>query len=87
MFKVGDKVVAKSDEVYRVTITGVVCTVTEVGSHSMTVLCSSNNRKYYVDMDYFKYCNVRNTKLARKMYPEHKILDKDWIQKFGGKND
>jgi hypothetical protein len=29
---------------------------------------------------------IKNTKLARKMYPEHKVIDENWIYK-GVKND
>ena len=25
------------------------------------------------------HANIKNTKLARKMYPDHEIIDKDWI--------
>lgn len=29
--------------------------------------------------DHLQLYKVRNTKLARKMYPNHKVIDEDWI--------
>lgn len=87
-FKVGDKVLITEN----CDDHGEVVTVTEIGISGAYDIKVEHNVGYYLQYEIFHSDNlklyvIKNTALARKMYPNHKIIDEDWIYRNGGKDD
>jgi hypothetical protein len=38
------------------------------------------NSDCYFDDDNIQLFQIRNTKLARKIYPNHKVIDEEWLE-------
>ena len=35
---------------------------------------------YKIGMECLKHCRLKNTKIARKMHKNHKVIDENWIE-------